>query len=144
MADYVHSDGGRAAAGYKGEARDCAVRALAIVTGRPYAEVYELVAAFCKDEKPSARKRGRSAPRTGVHKDTFGKIAAHLGMRWVPTMGIGQGCRVHVRADELPAGRLVLNLSRHFVACIDGAVHDTHDPRRSGTRTVYGYWVLDA
>jgi len=144
MAGYVYSDGGRAAAGYKGEADDCAVRALSIVTGRPYAEVYALVGEFCKGERPSKRKRTRSAPRTGVHKDTFDRIASHLGLRWVPTMSVGQGATVHVRDDELPAGRMVLNLSRHFAAYVDGAVHDTHDPRRGGTRTVYGYWIAEA
>ena len=55
-------------------------------------------------------------------------------------MAIGQGCTVHLRADELPAGRLVVRLSRHVCAVVDGTVHDNHDPRRNGTRCVYGYW----
>jgi hypothetical protein len=55
-------------------------------------------------------------------------------------MQIGSGCRVHLRADELTPGRLVVQLSRHLTAVIDGVVHDTHDPSRNGTRCVYGYW----
>ena len=55
-------------------------------------------------------------------------------------MQIGSGCTVHVREDELPDGRLILNLSRHFAAFIDGVLHDTHDSSRGGTRCVYGYW----
>ena len=34
-------DGGRAAAGYKGETNDCACRAIAIATGMPYQKVYD-------------------------------------------------------------------------------------------------------
>jgi hypothetical protein len=58
----------------------------------------------------------------------------------VPTMQIGSGCRVHLRADELPAGRIICQVSRHLCAVIDGVVYDTHDPTRDGTRCVYGYW----
>lgn len=56
-------------------------------------------------------------------------------------MRIGQGCTVHMRADELPSGRLVVNLSKHSTAVIDGVCHDTYDPSRDGTRCVYGYFV---
>lgn len=59
-------------------------------------------------------------------------------------MQIGQGCKVHLRADELPQGRLVVSLSKHHSAVIDGVVHDTFDPNRDGTRCVYGYYTFDA
>jgi hypothetical protein len=55
-------------------------------------------------------------------------------------MRIGSGCTVHLRADELPPGRLIVNVSRHTVAVIDGVIHDTYDPSRDGTRCVYGYF----
>jgi hypothetical protein len=137
---FVRNDGGRAAAGFRGEAGDCAVRAIAIATGMDYRAAYELADGHCRQERASKRRRGTSAPRTGIHTVTFHKIMEALGWRWHPTMAIGSGCRVHLREDELPAGRLIVNLSRHFAAVIDGAVHDTHDPRREGSRCVYGYW----
>jgi hypothetical protein len=56
-------------------------------------------------------------------------------------MGIGTGCRVHLRAGELPGGRIITRLTGHLAAVIDGVVHDTEDPGRAGTRCVYGYWV---
>jgi hypothetical protein len=56
-------------------------------------------------------------------------------------MTIGSGCRVHLRADELPGGPIVARTSRHFVAVIDGVIHDTHDPSRGGDRCVYGIWA---
>jgi hypothetical protein len=63
-----------------------------------------------------------------------------LGWVWTPTMQIGSGCTVHLRADELPPGRLVVSVSKHLTAVIDGVIHDTHDCSRRGTRCVYGYW----
>ena len=142
---YTYSDGGRLAAGRKGSAGDCAVRALSIVTGHDYAEVYKTVAELCRAEKPSKTRRGLSSPRTGIHAVTFHKLAEHYGLGWVGVMKIGRGVTVHVDPDELPAaGRMVLRLSRHYSAYIDGVVHDDHDPRRGGTRAVYGYWMASA
>ena len=40
-------------------------------------------------------------------------------------------------------GPLEVRCSRHIAAVMDGVVHDTHDPSRGGTRTVYGYRSLD-
>lgn len=140
---FVYDDGGRAAAGYKGDTGDCVTRAAAIVTGRPYQEVYDLVNQLAVTERPGARKRmtkGRSSARTGVHKGTTAKLMAALGLVWTPTMQIGSGCTVHLRADELPAGRLVVSVSKHMVAVIDGVIHDLADCSRDGTRCVYGYW----
>ena len=136
------TDGGRLAAGFKGRTGDCATRALSIVTGRPYREVYDLVNEFCAAERPSKQRRTPSTARDGVHMVTMRKVAEHLGGVWTPTMGIGTGTTVHVRADELPRGRLVLRLSRHFAAFIDGELYDTYDSSRDGTRAVYGYWTF--
>ena len=48
---------------------------------------------------------------------------------------------MHLRADELPPGRLVVSVTHHLTAVIDGVIHDTHDPSRGGTRCVYGVWT---
>lgn len=144
---FVLDDGGRVAAGYKGAAGDCGTRAIAIATGMPYQAVYDLVNQAAAVERPSARKpkrgkaRARSGARTGIWMPTMMKIMAGLGWTWVPTMGIGTGCRVHLKADELPAGRIIVRLSGHYAAVIDGVVHDTFEDSRDGTRCVYGYWV---
>lgn len=137
---FQHNDGGRAAAGFRGEAGDCVTRAIAIVTELPYAEIYAWVNESGQAEQLGKRYRNRSSARRGVHKPTIRKLLAELGWRWTPTMQIGLGCTVHLRADELPSGRLVCKVSKHCVAVIDGVIHDTHDPSRGGTRCVYGYW----
>jgi len=45
-----------------------------------------------------------------------------------------------LRADELPSGRLVVSVSKHLTAVVDGVIHDTHDCSRVEARCVYGYW----
>lgn len=131
---FVRDDGGRRGAGFQGEAGDCVTRAIAIVTMRPYREVYDSLAAGM-----ASRRQPRSA-RNGVAPEVYKPYLAGLGWEWAPTMQIGQGCTVHLRADELPAGRLIVRLSGHLAAVIDGVLHDTHDCSRDGTRCVYGYW----
>jgi hypothetical protein len=115
-------------------------RAIAIGTGVGYQMAYDLVNAYGGAERYS-KGTVRSAARTGVRKKTTRTIMADLGWAWVPTMGIGTGCKTHLRADELPAGRVIVRLSRHVCAVIDGVIQDTYDCSRDGTRCVYGYWI---
>lgn len=141
MTPFVYDDGGRVAAGYHGVAGDCAVRAIAIATGKPYQEVYDAVNALARQhERRGRRKRGVSNARTGVYRQTAQRYLTSLGWTWTPTMAIGSGCKVHLRTDELPQGRLVVSVSKHYVAVVDGVIRDTHDPSRDGTRCVYGYF----
>jgi len=136
---WVHDDGGRAAAGYKGTTGDCVVRAIAIAMELPYQEVYDGINAAAVGERRGKRK-GISNARLGVYKPTTRRYIESRRWAWVPTMQIGQGCTVHLRANELPAGRLIVSVSKHLVAVIDGVIHDLEDCSRDGTRCVYGYW----
>lgn len=140
MIRFCFDDGGRHEAGYRGSAGDCVARAIAIAAQRPYQECYDALNGLAVHERPSKRRRGKSSARTGVHKPTYRAYLASLGWQWTPTMKIGSGCTVHLRADELPSGRLIVSVSRHMVAVIDGVIHDTFDCSRGGTRCVYGYW----
>jgi hypothetical protein len=137
---FQYDDGGRLAAGYKGKAGDCVVRAIAIATGRPYQQIYDMVNGAAVHERTGKRKRGTSNARTGVYKTSIKRVMKSLGWVWTPTMQIGSGCTVHLRPDELPSGRLIVSVSKHLTAVIDGVIYDTHDCSRRGTRCVYGYW----
>jgi hypothetical protein len=142
---FVHDDGGRAASGFVGKAGDCVTRAIAIATGLPYQQVYDTLAAGTAAErqtKHSRRLSGRRTAREGIHTSRlwFKVFMQSHGWTWTPTMKIGAGCTVHLRRGELPAGRLVVAVSRHYTAVIDGTIHDTHDCGRDGWRCVYGYW----
>lgn len=137
---FIYNDGGRALAGFKGDAGDCVTRAIAIAAQLPYQHVYDEINQISKGERVKEGKK-RSNARAGVFRNTYQSFLEALGWKWTPTMMIGSGCKVHLRAEELPTGRLIVKCSRHLVAVIDGVIHDTHDPSRGGTRCVYGYFV---
>jgi len=142
------NDGGRAAAGYKGQAGDCVVRSIAIVTDAPYQKVYDdLFKANEKFRNISRTKLARSlkkkndTPRSGTHRVVLKKYLIELGFKWTPTMFIGQGCKVHLKKEELPSGTLLVSCSKHITVVSNGTLIDTYDCSRNGTRCVYGYWT---
>lgn len=137
---WVYDDGGRKDAGYEGKIGDCVTRSISIATEMPYQEVYDSLNRLAQKERRGKRKRKISNARTGVYKSTSSRYLKSLGWEWTPTMFIGQGCKVHLRKEELPMGRLIVQVSRHKVAVIDGVIHDTYDCSRRGKRCVYGYW----
>jgi hypothetical protein len=134
---WIEDDGGRKAAGFKGDAGDCVCRAVAIATGKPYKEIYEEIAKLNKDH-------GRPASaRNGLDKDLTKIYLNSLGFKWKATMKIGQGCKVHMREEELPSGTIIVKLSKHIACVKDKVLHDTYDCSRDGTRCVYGYWYKE-
>jgi len=130
----VITDGGRQAAGFPRNSRkgDCVVRAIAIAAERPYGLV--------RDELNDRACRLTDVVDGPVPREVYEPYLLELGWRWKPTMLIGSGCRVHLRAAELPMGRLIVRVSVHLVAVLDGVVHDLYDPTRNGGRCVYGYY----
>jgi hypothetical protein len=138
-------DGGRTAAGFKGTAGDCVCRAVAIAAQLPYRQVYAALAEGNASEprRYGRMSAGRRSARNGINTRLkwFDDYMQSLGFTWVATMKIGEGCKVHLRDGELPAGRLVVSLSRHMTAVIDGVLHDTGECDRGGTRCVYGYYI---
>lgn len=131
---FVINDGGRKAAGYtrKSKRGDCVIRAIAIATELPYAKV--------RDDLQELSALPSDVADVGVWDHVWKEYLTELGWKCTPTMGIGTGCRVHLRADELPPGRIIAQVSVHLVAVVDGVVHDIYDPTRGGKRCVYSYW----
>lgn len=147
MIKFVKHDGGRAAAGYKGVTGDCVTRAICIATGFPYTIVYDRLALGNASQRVSKHTKGR--PSTGrataahgiwTKRKWFHDYMIELGFVWTPTMKIGSGCKVHLRESELSKGRIIVSLSRHMAAVIDGILYDNYDCSREGTRCVYGYY----
>ena len=150
---------------------DCVVRAFAIALYGPdveehqYKHVYKdycrLIREWAFDGRSNAMKRlyrdgtRHTKPDYPPHKDVIKAYAEENGFTWTATAGGHlQGGppteTVHVRPDELPGGRLVLVLSKHYSAFIDGKLYDSWDTSVSrhveadggrGWRMVYGYYT---
>jgi hypothetical protein len=157
---WVKDDGGRRksgiarAAGRKDEVGDCVTRAIAIATERPYREVHDalIVAAVQhvaagksqSDWAKWARRRGGFRAfhaDHGVHTDVSSPYLEALGWKYTSTKELPRGKGVHLRADELPRGRLIVQLPGHLVAVINGVIHDTHDCSDDGRCRIQGYWT---
>lgn len=134
-AGFKYDDGGRGRAGFKGSAGDCVTRAVAIATGLPYMDVYTALSHGMRTRRNTSRGKRKASARDGVNtkRQWFKDYMRGLGWVWVPTMAIGSGCTVHLHAAELPGGRLIVAVSRHYTAVINGVIHDTHDPRDRGS-----------
>lgn len=136
----VLSDGGRAAAGYKGTCRDCVCRAIAIAAELPYQEVYNDLREVLKYWPASDRYARRRSPRNGVCTSTtnFHDYMTRLGFRYVSLKGHG----LSLRDDApLPNGRLAVSLKGHYAAVIDNVLHDAYDSRRNRHVDIEGYWI---
>src|SRR5438477_11889551 len=97
---FQFNDGGRSIAEFTGNARDCVTRAIAIATGLSYREVYDSMAKV--NECFRSKKRvsyGRRTARNGiaVRSKAFKDYMHSLGWFYTATMGIGTGCKVHLR-----------------------------------------------
>jgi len=141
MIPFVYHDGGRILSGFIGHTRDCVVRSISIVSEKPYIEVYNEIKALIKVHERKGIKK-RSSVRKGVYtrKAWFQEYMRKLGFDWVPTMQIGSGCKMHLHKDEVPEGKIIAVVSRHYVAIVDKVMYDTSDCSRRGTRCIYGYW----
>jgi hypothetical protein len=93
-----YDDGGRAAAGFKGQTGDCVTRAIAIATERPY-QIYDAINLMAQGERTGKHKRGTSNARTGVYKQTIRKYMAGIGWKWTPTMQIGAAQFIYTMAN---------------------------------------------
>lgn len=134
---FIYHDGGRSMAGYRGFAGDCGTRAAAIVLNKPYREVYKEFNKLGKKERSSWIReiRGKSSGGNGIWLSTLKKYMFWHGFVWVPV-----NCRLHLRGDELPKGRLLLRISKHYTAMVDGILYDNQDCSDEGMRSVYGYF----
>lgn len=142
---FNYNDGGRSAAGYKGNTGDCVCRAICIAAQLPYQEVYDRLAdgnaAQRKVKNQRGGKFGNKGQRTAAKgiftsRKWFKDYMTELGFEWVATMRIGEGCKVHLIESELPKGRLVVAVSKHYTSVIDGVINDTYNPSERGA-TIY-------
>ena len=132
LMEYIYNDGGRSKY-FKGKAEDCVCRAISIASNRDYKEVYDSL------------KKALGAPRNGVFttNKAFKDWMVANGFVWTPCSGIGVKTSVHFIEGELPKGRLVCSVAKHYVAVVDDKVYDTWDSRYNSfneVRRIYGYW----
>lgn len=128
---YVFNDGGRVKAGFKSQT-DCGIRAMAIACNIPYNEARK----YLKEASKNGRK-GSGAIATGIYKEDMEAALKKFGfVRKSSPKLVGRKARYY----DLPKGRIVAHMAKHFAAVIDGELHDSWD---SSNKMVYDYWIQE-
>lgn len=143
--EYTYDDGGRAAAGYKGVAHDCVVRAITLATGDSYAHVYrctlDQIRWYRELEAMTIPGEGsyRASIRYGVPIHIMRVIL--MDRDWQYTAVRASTLSLRYR-PELPSDctNLIVSLSgyQHVAAIVGNVVRDIHDSRQ---RTLDGFWA---
>jgi len=128
---YNFNDGGRSAY-FKGTAGDCAARAMAIGLELDYKDCYNELA------KAHRARTGKKTARDGIYKEDFNEVMKRHGWVWHSAPKF-DGRKA--RATDMPAGRVIVQMARHYAAVVDGVVNDSWD---SSEKMVYGYWAKAA
>lgn len=127
-------DGGREGAGRVGKTGDCVCRAVAIASGRPYAEIHNRLRILTGHVRHGRRPSPENGIITSQHK--FKVLMEELGFGWVDF----RHHQLRATVLSLPVqGKCVAIIPRHAYAYIDGVVRDLA-PTNIGT-PVHGYWV---
>jgi hypothetical protein len=154
---FCYDDGGREAAGYKGKVGDCLIRAIAIVTGNPYREVYRAIyrlgieyATTCDDELALEMRSAiesrhyhlgeHPTPRTGVNEQIAADYLREFGWYLYHVLPDKNGEPFFFFEDLHGCeGRYIINIDYvhldvlrkftggHSIAIVDGQTRDVFD-----------------
>jgi len=133
---YKYNDGGRADAGYKGDAGDCVPRAIIIANNLPYRKVRADLDALVKVMTGGLCR----STQNGTHAPVAHAYLTDLGWETVPMVG-SSIAEVPSRGTYIVA----VKTKSHWTCIIDGVVHDTwkcHVTRRTKDKLsrIYGYY----
>jgi hypothetical protein len=138
---WEYDDGGRRAAGYKGNTGDCVTRAITIAAGGDYRPTYEEITdrkRRYEQQCPGSTGRVITA-RWGAPWEVVQKLATELGGTWHSPTPDG----------AIPTtGRVIVAQDKHVFAVVNGIVRDTFNAttkQRPGERrslACIGYWTF--
>ena len=122
---------------FASEKNDCAVRALAVAAGHSYEEAHRAL-----------KLHGR-VDRRGTYNQTMERAAGMLGLRLVEELPGGSHPDFHMPARHhmtlaqfvrvYRSGRYVVRVNRHFIAVVDGVVHDWAWKTSARTRAILAW-----
>jgi len=120
MITVIKTDGGKIAAGFTNETRDCSVRAVALAADVPYADAHlALKKAGRRDRKGASMnqiKHALSDVSRSIATEPIAIVDKFYATVTYPTLQ--QVIRSH------RTGRYVICTGRHAMALIDGQIHD--------------------
>jgi hypothetical protein len=82
-------------------------------------------------------RKTASSQMSGPPPAVFRPYLASLG--WLHTPITNR--KIYLRADQLPSGRIIVEVREHLVAVINGIIHDTYNSGMNGHRPVTNYYT---
>jgi hypothetical protein len=142
---WILDDGGRSAAGRKGTG-DCVIRALALIGGYDYMDVYRDLHARQKawgKANPVRYTSGRTKERSSARLSPRNGVYAAVWRPWMIERGwTFTKC---TRAKDFPrTGAYIVEMVGHFAAVRDWVLYDTWDSFRRRRPRFDGYWTPPA
>lgn len=129
MSNFIYNDGGRLEAGFKTQT-DCGIRAVAIACDISYKDARAILKKSAKNGK-----QGNGQIANGIYKEDLNSALETFGFKWQQAPKFeGRKAKFY----DLPKGKIIARMSKHFVAVVDNVIHDTWD---SSEKMVYGYWT---
>ena len=122
MIRFIETDGGRQRAGFRGRTGDCVVRAVTIISGEQYKNVYRTAAAINKDIT------GKRSARNGLLPKVYNRLLARFGFVKVNAKRPSGDYMTYSEAWER-YGNCIVSTNKHLAAIMNGALQDTFDGR---------------
>ncbi len=145
---FIETDGGRQAAGFIGTTGDCVTRALTIVTGEPYKQVYQelfdTAKAYSKEyDNPIAEriKRHGATPRRGVNKEIYDIFLRKRGWAYLNKLKNDKYVERMVEDTFDSEKMYIVQVSKHLTVVKNHTILDSYDPSKDGKRGVKGYYL---
>lgn len=129
MDQFRWNDAGRSTSKRPKQKNDCTVRAIALTCKVSYDEAYDAVATM-------GRKSGQ---RWDIPKKPFELFGNYL--IWHPLQAVKGEPRMRCCDMDQISNRMILRISKHVFAVVDGVVLDTSCDYMF-ENCVYGYWTV--
>jgi hypothetical protein len=129
---FIEDDGGRSESQRPRQKEDCTVRALAVITGWTYDQVYDLL-----------KKNGRRS-HSRFHLGPWLKSNGYRLSEWAimpltfPAVKGERRMNPVTFISQNPHGRWIVKTATHVFAIVDGVAHDLHPERDD--RCIYKAW----
>ena len=124
---YTFNDGGRSEH-YKGLTGDCVTRAITIATKLPYDVVYNALFDIARNwkgnSKVAKRIRLNPSPRNGCYCEVGSDFLKAINLEEVRK-------KLKINDQMFYKGRYIVKVRKHWIAIIDGVIHDTWDSRKT-------------
>jgi hypothetical protein len=131
---FVKTEGGKELSSTPKQKNDCSIRALVLVTGRPYDEIYSFL-------KPLGRDYNEGLANDTL-RELMGRGCFGYSFQWIFFKAIKGESRMNPIkfCRDFKEGTYLLNIAGHVSTCIDGIIYDSFYQRPD--RCIYGAWKV--